>query len=69
MVYKVELGNGSWRCNKCDQELVPGQVNVTYLGSSFPVELLKCPKCNLVLITEDLATGKMAEVEQTLEDK
>lgn len=69
MVYQVDTTNKSWRCHKCNEELVPKQVNVTYLGSSFPVELLKCPKCNLVLITEELALGKMAEVEQTLEDK
>jgi hypothetical protein len=35
----------------------------------FPVDLPKCPKCGQVLITEDLALGKMAEVEKLLEDK
>jgi hypothetical protein len=47
----------------------PGKVTVSYMGSSFPVELLRCPRCGLVLITEDLALGKMLEVEKTLEDK
>jgi hypothetical protein len=28
-----------------------------------------CPKCGLVLITEELAMGKMAEAEKALEDK
>ncbi len=58
-----------WRCAKCNCSLEPGKVNVSYLGASFPVELLKCPQCGLVLITEDLAMGKMAEVERSLEDK
>jgi len=47
----------------------PCKVTVSYLGASFPVDLLKCKKCGLVLITEDLALGKMLEVEKTLEDK
>jgi hypothetical protein len=46
-----------------------GKVTASYLGSEFPVDLLKCPKCGFVFVSEDLALGKMAEVEQTLEDK
>jgi len=49
--------------------LEPGRVDIAYLGSSFPVELLRCPQCGLVLIPEELALGKMAEVEKALEDK
>jgi hypothetical protein len=33
------------------------------------VTLPSCPRCGLVLISEDLATGKMAEVESALDDK
>ena len=51
------------------QPLVSGKVDISYLGNSFPVELLKCPNCGLVLIPEELALGKMAEVEKALEDK
>jgi hypothetical protein len=46
-----------------------GKVTITYLESSFPVELLRCPQCGLVYIPEDLAVGKMLQVEKTLEDK
>ncbi len=56
-------------CVKCGMLLEPGKVSVSYLGSSFQVELLRCAKCGIVLITEDLALGKMLEVEQLLEDK
>jgi hypothetical protein len=45
------------------------KVGVSYMGNSFPVDLLRCPGCGLVLIPEDLALGKMAEVEKLLEDK
>jgi hypothetical protein len=58
-----------WTCANCGQLLVVGKVDISYLGSSFPVELLKCPKCELVFIPEELALGKMAEVEKALEDK
>jgi hypothetical protein len=58
-----------WRCRKCDLPLELGSVAVEYLGNQFSAELPRCPGCGLVLITEDLALGKMAEVEQILEDK
>lgn len=58
-----------WLCARCGRPLEPGQVKVSYLGNAYPVELLKCKQCGLVLVPEDLALGKMAEVEQALEDK
>jgi hypothetical protein len=56
-------------CLQCDLPLEMGKVNVAYLGSMFPVDLLRCPKCGQTFIPEDLALGKMAEVEKILEDK
>ncbi|MDR3370924.1 DVU_1557 family redox protein [Rhodoferax sp.] len=56
-------------CAKCCKPLVPGKVKASYLGSSFEVELLNCPDCGFVYIAEDLALGKMLQVEQALEDK
>jgi hypothetical protein len=58
-----------WVCADCGVPLQLGKVEIAYLGSSFPVDLLKCPRCGLVLIPEELALGKMAEVEKALEDK
>jgi hypothetical protein len=58
-----------WQCFRCQRELVVGTVTVTYLGNRFTAELPHCPNCGLVLISEELALGKMAEVEQILEDK
>ncbi len=60
---------GEWVCARCNQPLAVTPVTVTYLGSAFPVDLLRCKNCGLILISEDLALGKMAEVERTLEDK
>jgi hypothetical protein len=56
-------------CARCGLELKPGKVTLTYMGSNFPVELLKCEQCGLVFISEDLALGKMLQVERALEDK
>ena len=56
-------------CVQCGCEMLPGKATLSYLGSTFPVELLKCPTCDLVYIPEALATGKMDQVEKTLEDK
>ncbi len=59
----------SWRCGKCAAALTPSKVDIHYLGNTFTVELLTCAVCGMVLIPEDLAVGKMFEVEQLLEDK
>ena len=56
-------------CTKCGVKLTLGKVTLTYLGSSFPVELYKCSQCGLVYIPEELANGKMKQVEAALEDK
>jgi rubredoxin len=61
--------SAQWECAKCGVPLVVGKVTVEYLGSAYPVDLLKCPQCGLVMVPEELALGKMAEVEKTLEDK
>jgi hypothetical protein len=59
----------AWTCANCDVHLEPRSVDVAYLGSAFPVELAACPSCGLVLVPEDLALGRMLDVEQQLEDK
>ncbi len=56
-------------CKKCQQEMTMGKVTVSYMGAKFPIELLRCPSCGLIYVPESLATGKMEQVEQSLEDK
>ncbi len=58
-----------WHCAKCNKPLQPSKVQVSYLKSVFHVELMACPGCGFTLVPEALATGKMLEVEQLLEDK
>lgn len=59
----------NWTCAKCGQGLIVGPVTIQYLGNKFTTDLPKCPDCGLVYISEEVAMGKMAEVEQLLEDK
>ena len=58
-----------WMCRKCNRPLEAGTVTIEYLNNQFTTELPTCPGCGYVLISEELALGKMAEVEQILEDK
>lgn len=58
-----------WQCRRCQCELEAGPVTVEYMGNRFSTELPQCPQCGLVLVSESVAMGKMAEVEQILEDK
>ncbi len=58
-----------WVCARCGEPLTLDNVEIAYLGSAFPVKLWHCKQCGLVLIPEDLALGRMLEVEKTLEDK
>ncbi len=59
----------TWLCANCNLPLQTAQVDVAYMDNAFPVELLKCPNCGLVFVPEELALGKMVEVEKQLEDK
>lgn len=56
-------------CGKCKVLLIEGKNDLSYLDNCFPVDLLTCPKCGQVLIPEELAKGKMLEVERMLEEK
>jgi hypothetical protein len=44
-------------------------VRLQYIKTIFAVHLPACPRCGMILIDEELATGKIAEGEQALEDK
>jgi hypothetical protein len=39
------------------------------MGNDFPILMPKCPSCGQSLIPEELAVGKILEVERALEDK
>jgi len=70
MSHKVDTsGAEDWFCGKCGVSLESAKVEVSYMGSKYPVELPRCPRCGIVFVPEQLALGKMAQIEQLLEDK
>jgi rubredoxin len=58
-----------WMCAKCEVALVPKSAVFSYMGMTFAHEVLRCPVCGMVFIQKELADGKMAEVEQLMEEK
>ena len=62
-------GSTNWTCVRCDAELSPAIIKLSYINSEFEAELMSCPSCHKVFIGEPLAMGKMLEVERSLEDK
>ncbi len=57
------------KCDRCDVFMEPMDATFKYLGRSFKHKILRCPSCGQIYIPEDLAKGRMAEVEKNLEDK
>ena len=64
-----DLTEGELFCGCCHVPLENGEVTLHYLGNDFPILMPRCPKCGQSLIPEELAVGKILEVEQALEDK
>ncbi|NVO00495.1 MAG: DNA-binding protein [Geobacteraceae bacterium] len=58
-----------WSCSICGGELEITKVAFTYMKGNFEVDLPACRSCGQVLVSEELATGKMAAAERILEDK
>lgn len=62
-------GEARWICNLCEIPLEVQTVRLQYLGTIFAIHLPACPGCGMILIDEELATGRMVEAEAALEDK
>jgi hypothetical protein len=70
MTERAKSGSdGGWICNRCKLPLEIQKVRLQYSRAIFALDLPACPRCGMILIGEVLATGKMAEAEQALEDK
>ena len=63
------VSDAQWICHACQVPLELQTVRLQYMQCIFPLDLPACPRCKSILISEELATGKMAEAEQALEDK
>lgn len=56
-------------CSRCNCTLEKIDVHVTYLDRHFSHKVPRCPKCGQVYIPEDLANGRMLQLEKSLEEK
>jgi len=56
-------------CTRCDAPLVKSDTKFDYLGHIFTHNAQKCPVCGMVYVSEELAAGRIAEIETLLEDK
>jgi len=56
-------------CVKCNKPLILKKTVFEYMKLSFSYDVLCCPVCGMAFIPEELANGKMAEVERMIEDK
>jgi rubredoxin len=63
------MGDEGLVCRKCGVALEPKRTNFEYLEHNFFAESPACPVCGQVYVSEELAKGKMAEVEKNLEEK
>jgi len=57
------------KCCKCDVRLISKKVNFDYLAHNFFTEVPSCPSCGQVYVPEELAKGKIADLEKHLEEK
>jgi len=57
------------KCARCGIALELKKTVFNYVGRSFTHDVPCCPKCGLVFIPPELAEGRMAQVEEQLEDK
>jgi uncharacterized protein with PIN domain len=56
-------------CEKCQLPLTRAKTKLMYQGIKFEAELSRCPKCGQTFVSEDLALGRMHELEIEMEDK
>jgi uncharacterized protein with PIN domain len=56
-------------CEPCQVAMEPIEAHFTYLKRTFKHKVLRCPVCGQIYISEQLAKGRMREVEVALEEK
>ena len=56
-------------CDLCNRKLERRKVKLKYMKYYMEAELLQCPVCGQVFIPEELAEGKISDVEKSLEEK
>lgn len=66
---EFDLGEAGLVCGKCQVPLENSELVLHYMGNDFPILMPRCPRCGQAFIPEELALGKILQVERALEDK
>ena len=61
--------NKNVKCFECGLTLAEKERTLIYLGREFSYKILCCQKCGQVFVPEELAKGRMKQVEMMLEGK
>ncbi|MEG0829730.1 MAG: DNA-binding protein [Anaerovoracaceae bacterium] len=56
-------------CDKCKVEMEEMEAQFSYLDRSFRHNIMRCPKCGQVCLSEEIVNGRMNEVEGLMEEK
>ena len=56
-------------CDRCQVPLELITAQFSYLDRTFSHQVERCPSCGQVFISEELASERMRQVEEALEDK
>ena len=56
-------------CDRCKVEMEEIDANFSYLDRTFRHKVSRCPECGQVVLSEELVTGRMSEVEALIEEK
>jgi hypothetical protein len=58
-----------WHCFKCKVKMVESRVRMSYLGKTGSTQGIKCSKCGVAYLLEEIAVGRVAKAEKMIEDK
>ena len=56
-------------CKKCDCKLVEAKAKFLYLNREMHSDVLKCPECGQVYLSEKIVEDRIKQIESALEDK
>ena len=66
---KERGSDNKYICQLCGVPMEHEEVSFKYLKFNFSAPIPRCPVCGQICVPEELARGKMREVEMMLEDK
>ena len=58
-----------WHCFKCKERMEETEIELVYMEINGKGEGLRCPKCGVGYITEEIAVDKIARTEKMIEEK